>query len=196
MPSVATPTASEDCCPVTIAPLPAPARSAGEHDPQQHREREALALPRPAADWGAGPRTTGLMMLSALPVAELRGQADALATRLPRRPGRSRTPAAIGLTRPGNRAGQQPTTRQTQCDRAAGRACTSFAWKPEAWKPGPRREQSGRSAWLHRPRDRRRPGAHGDHKVVRPTRIRAPGSRYARRALRPGCMSAGGLVHD
>lgn len=58
----------------------------------------------------------------------------------------------------------------------SGRACTSCALKTLApGKPRPRREQPGRSARLHRPRDRRRTGGeHGDHKVVRPTRIRAP----------------------
>lgn len=45
MPSIATPTAGEDCCAVTITSLPAHARSAGAHDPQQHRELEALAQP-------------------------------------------------------------------------------------------------------------------------------------------------------
>ncbi|MFF3934597.1 DnaB-like helicase C-terminal domain-containing protein [Streptomyces phaeofaciens] len=39
-------------------------------------------------------------------------------------------------------------------------------------------------------------GEHGDHKVVRPTRIRAPRSRYARRALGSRRISAGGLFHD
>jgi hypothetical protein len=69
--------------------------------------------------------------------------------------------------------------------RHAGRACTSFALNADAWKAKrPRREQPVRPARLHRPRDRRRTGGeHGDHKVVRPDRIRAPGSRYARRAL-------------
>jgi hypothetical protein len=80
----------------------------------------------------------------------------------------------------------------------AGRACTSFALNADAWKAKrPRREQPVRPARLHRPRDRRRTGGeHGDHKVVRPTRIRAPGSRYARRALGPRRISAGGLFHD
>ncbi|WP_211265852.1 hypothetical protein, partial [Actinacidiphila oryziradicis] len=61
-------------------------------------------------------------------------------------------------------------------DRTAGRACTSFALNADAWKAKrPRREQPVRPARLHRPRDRRRTGGeHGDHKVVRPTRIRAP----------------------
>ncbi|QTZ96553.1 hypothetical protein SU9_033670 [Streptomyces auratus AGR0001] len=78
MPSVATPTASEDCCAVPITPLPTPARSAAEHDPKQHREREALAQP--------GQQQTGEQVheprvdeASALPVAELRSHADALA---------------------------------------------------------------------------------------------------------------------
>ena len=39
-------------------------------------------------------------------------------------------------------------------------------------------------------------GEHGDHEVVRPTRIRAPGARYARRALGSRRISAGGLFHD
>ncbi|MFF1917764.1 GntR family transcriptional regulator [Streptomyces sp. NPDC058239] len=61
----------------------------------------------------------------------------------------------------------------------------------------PRREQPVRPALLHRPRGRRRTGGeHGDRKVVRPARIRAPGSRYARRALGPRRISAGGLFHD
>ncbi|WAZ26596.1 hypothetical protein STRCI_008190 [Streptomyces cinnabarinus] len=40
-----------------------------------------------------------------------------------------------------------------------------------------------------------RTSEHGNHKVVRPTRKRAPGSRQARRAPGPRCMSVGGLFH-
>ncbi|GHB92795.1 hypothetical protein GCM10010306_104810 [Streptomyces umbrinus] len=47
----------------------------------------------------------------------------------------------------------------------------------------PRREHPVRPTRLHRQRDRHRTGGeHGDHKVVRPTSIRAPAWRYARRA--------------
>ncbi|CAM5274428.1 hypothetical protein SHIRM173S_02960 [Streptomyces hirsutus] len=61
--------------------------------------------------------------------------------------------------------------------RCAGRVCISFAWKrrrvSQAAVPGTA-GPGGAVASTEAPAPR---GGHGDHKVVRPTRIRAPESR-------------------
>ena len=99
-------------------------------------------------------------------------------TRLPRKPGRVRTLATVGLERTGNRAGQQPTTRHTQRHRTAGRACTLCALKRWRLEGHGRAGNSRPVGTVASTEDRRRTGGeHGDHKVVRPTRIRAQGSR-------------------
>ncbi|MFD9328208.1 DnaB-like helicase C-terminal domain-containing protein [Streptomyces sp. NPDC060065] len=56
--------------------------------------------------------------------------------------------------------------------------------------------RSGRHGCMDKATGAAPTGEDEDHKVVRPTRIRPPGSRHARRAPGPLRTSTGGLLHD